>query len=987
MQKLVEYADELVTKIGPRPSASQGEHEAAELIATNLESLGLDTWIQEFSGERGAGLFKVLCYVLTVLAAWILFVAPGLTPLAFVLSLLAFALLAMELLDKNPLARFISGGLSQNVVARYVPEGADPRRKVVVITHYDSARTKLQAAPAIARYYLVLRNVVRICIAALVLISLLSLLPLPEMIILFLSVLGLIIGIVMLVFTIVEIINFFMPYNQGANGNASGVAALMGVAETLAGTRDDAGVDLGGRTLDELGEEQPAMNRSRSRSGRADSAASSSVGLAGVAGSLLTRAKGLVGKRAEGTEGAKRYDGYVDTGDDYLENHSSQKLRAGVPVNRERQLKLARPSSEFSQDQGAGTEQGADAQTADLGAEVTEAARRAAMGGNASAGAEGAQRTEAHAQSQTTTTVRPKGSPNRATPTPSSGIPTENPAIRTRPPLAELQERELAEQAEKEARAAQESDRTADGMPAWFVNAKKAAHDDTKKSDAPADVKVVRSRYADVPVEYKPEGSSTKEERPQAGAHRQASHAPSAAALAGSELRESGRDLDQTAAFTAEPEGELEGRGSAPQQKLSERLDASEIGHVRPATPSGSAAEEAANQVHAVPPTTLNADFSGIDRLASDPLPTSRPASRLPESASPLERAAAASAQNTSSGNDKLKNLPKPLLGDSGSIPTQQAAFDQHMLFETDEREGGTSRISNTGSFAPLGATGIMKPIGEELLQYHEGNEQDLYLSDADESSTGYSRANDEAGGYSPHMVEMPNSRRKSFFGNLGDRLTSGRAKEEKLDSSPSSWLGVNEDFDARTEGSQIGGWENFSEDDDEGWKGGAYGGDSYEDDARSLARFSSTLIDKEVWVVAVGSGENKNAGIKSLLSEYGRELKSALFINVDSVGAGELCYTTAEGSFRAKNTDHRLQGLIKSAASVLGMDFAPVAFKGYNTEASAAMATGARAISIIGLDKDLPVAWRWSSDTLELLDESSIEAVSDVVIEVIKSV
>jgi hypothetical protein len=320
-------------------------------------------------------------------------------------------------------------------------------------------------------------------------------------------------------------------------------------------------------------------------------------------------------------------------------------------------------------------------------------------------------------------------------------------------------------------------------------------------------------------------------------------------------------------------------------------------------------------------------------------------------------------------------------------IPTQQAAFDQQQHFETDVREEapGTKKVSNTGSFAPLGATGIMKPVGEELLQYHE-DEQDIYIHDADESLAWSGQAGSRGVENAPHMVDIPKSRAKSFFGNLGDRL-SGSHKREDFDSLPSTWLGVDENYDARSEGSLIGGWENFSEEDDESWTGGAYGGRSYEEDADALSRFSSLLIDKEVWIVAIGSHENKNAGIKNLLSEYERELKSALIINLDGVGAGELCYTVAEGTFRARGTDHRLQGLIKSAANALDIPLTPTGFYGYATEATEALASGSRAISIMGLDGKLPAGWRWSDDQLDTLDEANLEAVADVVVEVIKSV
>ncbi len=39
-----------------------------------------------------------------------------------------------------------------------------------------------------------------------------------------------------------------------------------------------------------------------------------------------------------------------------------------------------------------------------------------------------------------------------------------------------------------------------------------------------------------------------------------------------------------------------------------------------------------------------------------------------------------------------------------------------------------------------------------------------------------------------------------------------------------------------------------------------------------------------------------------------------------------------------------------------------------------------------MGLDGALPVGWRWKNDRLDLLDEGNLQAVADVVVEVIKS-
>ncbi|MDR1088525.1 MAG: hypothetical protein LBL23_04570 [Coriobacteriales bacterium] len=1081
MQRLATYADELVTSVGPRPGGSEGEHEAAELIAAHLDDLGLNTWIQEFSAARSIGWVRILYYLLGVVAAELLFALPAFTALAFILALASAALLVLDMLGKNPLYTLFNKGLSQNVIARYVPKGADPRRKIVVVAHYDSGRSMLQCAPPVVGLYVLLRRVIRGCLIALVCVTLLSLLPLPQPLVFFLSILGLIIGIIVLAAALVEVVNLFMPYNQGANCNASGVAAMMGVAETLAGVRGKGEMDRVGasRGAESSGLTGTARNGASSRSrergeqgdysgeqeqfaaeyyeydeyderdehepARAARGSSSRNGIGGVAGSLLSRARGLVGKKEPArSDRGEHFDEQDYEG--HVEASGKQKIRSGVPVSREARLGLRPERSggpeEARSSTGAIGEVESKANTADLALGQAAAAPRAASESRVSGGVGAADGLSARGADLLASEGRAASSPTGTAASSlsggSSGRPSngrqwsqersqritgagasgagqtarsgaearffDNPAIKVRPPLDEQQAQEDAE-AEALILASEQSE---GALPAWFVNAKKAANKDADKAaDAGKEPKVVRSRFADVPIEYTPEKAAEKMPEPESAVRQERATGPGARSAKASESSSASR---QKAARAADPTQSERAVEADQQNQAAEFVPGQSASVQEPVLPPlDFEPDPTQKSVPAeLPPTTLNADFSGIDRLASDPAPKEserlhtahrepaprepaprdsgfRGGSRLPESASALERAAATPAPEIPA-SERLRNLPKLTLGNSGMIPTQQAAFDQQTSFDTDEREGdsGTKKVSNTGSFAPLGATGIMKPVGEELLQYHD-DEQDIYIHDADESLAWNGQASSGGVESAPHLVDIPKSRAKSFFGNLGDRL-SGSYKKEDFDSLPSTWLGVDENYDARTEGSQIGGWENFSEEDDEGWTGGAYGG-SPEENTEALSRFSSLLIDKEVWIVAIGSHENKNAGIKNLLAEYERELKSALIINLDGVGAGELCYTVAEGGFRARGTDHRLQSLIKSATNALDVPFAPTRFSGYATEAGEALAAGSRAISIMGLDGKLPAGWRWSDDQLDLVNEANLEAVADVVVEVIKSV
>jgi hypothetical protein len=329
----------------------------------------------------------------------------------------------------------------------------------------------------------------------------------------------------------------------------------------------------------------------------------------------------------------------------------------------------------------------------------------------------------------------------------------------------------------------------------------------------------------------------------------------------------------------------------------------------------------------------------------------------------------------------KLRDLPSLSPENTGSIPVQQATLDTEPVAKEDLFSQESSVVSATGAFVPLGTTGVMKPVGEDLLAYHDDAE--IYVHDADDTSI--SEQYSETGEYSePELVSIPNSRVKSFLGSVGDRLTG--KKKEKLDSSPSTWLGLEDDFDARKEGNEIGSWDNFNEKDDDSWSGGAFGGASQEENVNAMMKVSRELLDKEVWLVALGANESKNTGLANLFANHASELKSALFINLLGVGIGDLVFTVSEGNYRPAQTDHRMQSLISSAAQNMAIPIAPVRFSAFSTDCTEALRRGNRAISIMGLGNQVPVGWRWSDDEVSHLREDNLLDAAALVIETIKN-
>ncbi len=208
------------------------------------------------------------------------------------------------------------------------------------------------------------------------------------------------------------------------------------------------------------------------------------------------------------------------------------------------------------------------------------------------------------------------------------------------------------------------------------------------------------------------------------------------------------------------------------------------------------------------------------------------------------------------------------------------------------------------------------------------------------------------------------------------------------------SWLGVSDDFSARKEGRKIGSWDNFDDEDDDdfGYKGGWAGDDPIEDPefasneaARIRRRVTEAvdreLQDKEVWFVATGAEEVGTVGMKAFLDEYSKELKDAVIINIDNVGAGALYWVTAEGMAWRYKSDRRTVSLARRVSRERGLLVRPRVYRGLSTDATPALARKFRAMSVMSFDINgqLP-NWHWPTDTTENVSGELVELASTFV-------
>ena len=210
--------------------------------------------------------------------------------------------------------------------------------------------------------------------------------------------------------------------------------------------------------------------------------------------------------------------------------------------------------------------------------------------------------------------------------------------------------------------------------------------------------------------------------------------------------------------------------------------------------------------------------------------------------------------------------------------------------------------------------------------------------------------------------------------------------KKKRDENSMSEWLGVDDDYDAKSSGRNIGSWDKFEGDDS--WKGGAASdGTLTEDELREAVASlgDDELLGHDIWFVATGASENGNAGIREFLDAHRDKLRGVFMINLECVGAGRLAMLTTEGERRVLKGDKRIMGLISRVSSDFHHEIGSVDMPFLDTDAHAAMEMSLRACTLAGVD-GASLACSHSQEDISLnVDPANIALAADVVTEVIR--
>ena len=1042
MAELNEHVAYLSQEIGPRPAGTEEEQRAALYISEQFSAeAGLTTAMEDFQCNPDSSLPRTLCSGVAVLVTLVATIVGALAVPAIVVSLICAALAAAEVFDKPVLSRLLNRGVSQNVVARYLPAKsptrASRRRKVIVVANYDSGKVRRDLNGAMPAVLPILYWVELAMLVVMPLLLAIRMVHAPDGSVLVVFNVLLAVAMVVAVLPVASfLLEKFANYNEGANCNAAGVAVLLEVASRVAAARDlpdapeptvhgeAAAVSAGlvpegaeivyhtGNTSEDLG---------TSMESAAERLAAAKAAVAALSGKPVSATPTEVATEDESPAKGEE-NGAVEVSPE--ESLTPSSAAVVVPV--------AAPAyaAPVEHQVPEWFKKGQEQAKKPAKEKPVQRSRYATALERAEEEINAREEHERRNLDELSERMRVMRASVQAASAAAGATPTEI----MDSVVADERSEEISAPPSASAVNEEASPSLAPVLPAIEVPAVEADQLPSPSNNT------VSAMLADIPAIASEPASSetgTPASKPVVSAVPAAPVVPQPTDDPDVTVRDGQRPL--TGATVAVPPIDLSTSDAPAAPAGGQRVVVPSVGEVAETPASAPAAAPRRRRAITLPNIGISQE---LPRISMDDCQQAAPLSEdRPEHDGRVHDLSAVIPSVTT---------PEPPSAVSG---TREAALLDALpslgrtTTTTDPALSGS--ISLAGTFSSMGATGAAAPIGDELLE--NASENDIYIEDVDDSA--YVEQITETGAMAgPGYVEMPKSRFGGIFGKF-------RRKKREEASSPQEWLDVEESFDAREVGAARGGWESFREegdiqaydeeyldadattafspefDDDfaedgfdaprsshrrgRHFEGGAFSRDQFDDESEGeenqtsaadpssvfgeglpadfvfeptpeieqIEQFHSDRIDMEVWFVALGSELAGNGGMKAFMAAHEVELKGALIVELEALGAGELTLIDKEGTYVPKKASSRMKRLVRKAGQATGLKVPEATMEWRNSASAYALKHGQQALHLAGMDGRKPAFFAEEDDVIENIDNDMLALNSDFVMEVLKHI
>lgn len=361
----------------------------------------------------------------------------------------------------------------------------------------------------------------------------------------------------------------------------------------------------------------------------------------------------------------------------------------------------------------------------------------------------------------------------------------------------------------------------------------------------------------------------------------------------------------------------------------------------------------------------------------------------------------------------------------------------------------GQSAVSMTGSFSTVGGTGSFAPVSDDLVA--DVDPEERYIDDADDSAydEDYTETGAFAGTGYVDMPKSRMGRLFGRFRKKDKRDDEQSVREwvdvdedyeaRSVGKARGDWSSFQQDVDPLATSSD--GDSQFVDvdyhdtdfDNRRDWNGGAFslsrlrqgskGGqpveeepleeapegdsaDTYVEESpavridgdretaeqinrelRKLQDFRHPDIDTEVWFVALGADMYSHSGMRAFLEEHAEDMKGAIVVNLEALGAGTLSCLEREGAFKAYRPSSRVKRFLRQASDRSGVAYRTDMLASRETPASLAMAQGIQALTVAGMGDGNTALYSADNDVIENIDVEALQDASNFVMAILKSV
>ncbi len=972
MAELIKHVAHLTQEIGARPAGTNEEQQAALYIADQMQTeAGLNASLEDFNGSPSMELIQVICCIVSIVFAVAMFFLPVLGFVAALFSIAAAALFVLESYGRPLFSKVLARNVSQNVVAKYVPSyssenGGTRRRKIILVARYDSGKVQVDKGSSLVRLLPVIQWVelgAMVFLPVVLLLRNVFFLNTGGAVATVFNVLVVIALLILMLPIVFMVLHKIAPYNEAANCNASGVAVLIEVAARIArGTVVHA----------------------------SDNAQNTTV----IHGETAAYNAGVVAQGAEIVYEAE-----------FPQEPSS------VPESSEERLSAAKA-----------------AVAALSGVSVSESIA-------STVGTVGKNLVQINETLQPSDTEVPL----------LFGVNVQEEGIVSEIPNGIVSDSSSAPGGVSDINympTTEEGSPSVEGsVPDWFKRAQEQA-----KKPRNAGKPAQRSHYA---AAFEALESEADEGELSSGVLSNISadgftnnslQGEETQGVMGEEKGYLNATEMEVPAFSATNEPQIPSFLKAFQANSHDDLK----GDQTTTENQGVVTLADSKQEQQTPISLPNIDIEGVSLAPI--MEAQKQRAPLADIGSPAKKASRNLRSLLPSINLNRSELSDPVGQEAVSQEQKEKAkvllpAFSGSIFKKPTPEEKTA-VNTAGSFANAGDTGLFEPLSDDVFK--DVNEKDLYIEDADDSA--YEQEFTETGAYTgTGYVEMPKSRIQRLFGRFSrkkkqEETTAG----EWLDVSDSfdarevgaqrgGWESFREDNAssqslAKEEYEGFGGFEgdsiapegeknnqpfNEANTKNQTWNGGAFstqrfempvgGFDNLENpDALSQEIFSDPYISHEiqevedfqkagfsteVWFVALGSELSQNSGMQAFLAEHQQDLRGSIIIELDALGAGDLCMVESEGVYKTVKTSSRMKRYIKKASKATSTTVGGISLPWNESASSFAAKKGLQAMHLVGVKNNKPAYYAQADDVFECVKEESLEKNASFVVELLKNI